>query len=226
VKRYFSHAWVAGPYQYEYARRLGFAKNDIIFNLLSGDTGAFGKGREYLTAKESNYPRTFLYVGNFRAVKGTDILVDAFRLYRTEYCGDWDLICVGNGEMRPLLDCVPGIAVREFSSQEDLVRLTRQAGVFVLPSRFDQWGVVVHEFAAAGMPLILSENVGASAIYMIEGFNGTVFRYNAPAELARAMHEMSKKSDAELLVMGHNSHTLAGRITPELVAASFLSVTR
>jgi len=224
LRRYFSHAWVAGPYQYASARRIGFRKYEIIFNLLSADTRLFNKAKDLLSEKEDNYPKRFLYVGNFREIKGTDILLDAFNRYRTQYEGDWELLCVGNGELRYLLDNVPGVNVIDFASQDKLVEIAQGSGVFVLPSRFDHWGVVVHEFSSAGMPLILSENVGASAIFLVDGLNGTTFKHNSPQNLAKAMNKMSRKSDAELIEMGKNSYSLSTRINSRLVSASFLSI--
>jgi glycosyltransferase involved in cell wall biosynthesis len=224
LKRYFSHAWVAGPYQYEYARRLGFKKHEIVFNLLSGNTAAFDAGAEHLDAKESQYPRRFLYVGRFTPVKGIDILVEAFECYRKEYHGDWELTCVGNGDSKHLLEHVAGIEVVDFSRETYLVDIARRAGVFVLPSRSEPWGVVVHEFASAGMPMILSENVGARSMFLVEGFNGMTFRHDSSQALARAMHRMSTLSAAELTEMGRNSHLLSKRLSPEMVASSFMSV--
>ena len=138
--------------------------------------------------------------------------------------GDWGLICVGNGELRNLLDNVPGIEVIDFVNQDRLVEITKRSGVFILPSRFDQWGVVIHEFASAGMPLILSDNVGARAMFMVEGFNGMTFRRNSSIDLAKTMYNMSLKKEAELIQMSRNSHSLSKRLCPEQVAASFLSV--
>lgn len=224
LKLYFSHSWVAGPYQYEYARKLGFKRNEIVFHLLSGNTPLFSKGIEGLEKKSKNYPKKFLYVGNFRLIKGTDILVDAFKIFRTKYHGDWELICIGNGEMIHLFNGIPGITVLNFMDQTDLVKITENAGVFILPSRLDQWGVVVHEFASAGMPLILSENVGSAPIFLIEKFNGLIFRNNSPNDLARVMHLISSETDGKLVEMGKRSSLLAGRITPKIVAESFLSI--
>jgi len=224
IKKCFSHIWVAGPYQYEYAKRLGFKKREIIFNTLSANTSLFEKGQEYIEKKKADYPKTFLYVGNFRSVKGTDILFEAFKIYLQKYKGTWNLICVGNGELKPLLNSTNSIQVIDFSTQEELVVLTQKVGVFILPSRFDQWGLVVHEFATAGIPLILSENVGAASTFLIENYNGYKFRKNSPDALAKVMYIISGKKDDELLKMGNNSITLSKRINPEIVAASFLSV--
>lgn len=223
-KKYFSHAWVAGPYQFEFVSRLGFTKNEIIFNLLSANTEFFNSGSDFLVEKKKAYPRAFLYAGNFRDIKGTDILAAAFTKYSTEYHGDWKLICVGNGPMKNLLNSIPGVEVVGFSSQDELLELVKRSGIFILPSRHEQWGVVVHEFTAAGMPLILSEAVGSRPVFLIEGFNGMSYRHNSVDLLAKAMDIMSRKSDDELVRMGRNSAILSGAISPEISAASFVSI--
>lgn len=224
IKKYFSHAWVSGSYQYEFAKKFGFKNNNIIYNLLSCDTKLFCKGKEYLACKAINYPDSFLYVGNFRSVKGTDILVNAFEIYRSKYQGKWKLICVGNGEMRSLLEGVPGVELLDFMNQEGLVEITKRSGVFVLPSRFEKWGVVVHEFTSAAMPLILSEYVGAMPTFFVENYNGISYKNNSSNNLANAMFLMSNKNVAELIDMSNNSHKLSLRVNPEISAASFLSI--
>jgi glycosyltransferase involved in cell wall biosynthesis len=223
-KNYFSHAWVTGPYQYEYARRFGFKNNEIIFNLLSCNTQLFNRGIQNLKTKAEDYPKTFLYVGNFRHVKGTDILVEAFKEYQQKYNGNWKLICVGNGEMQSLLESVQDVEIIGFTSQNELVEITKRAGAFILPSRSEQWGVVVHEFAAAAMPLILSENVGAKPEFFIENYNGLSYADNSPTNLAKKMFIMSTKDSTELVEMSKNSCLLSQKITPQISAASFLSL--
>ena len=95
-RKCFSHAWVAGPYQYEFAKRFGFKNNQIIFNLLSANTKVFNYKKPM---GKLNNKKRFLYVGNFRTVKGVDILLEAFKIYKKQYKGDWNLTCVGNGEL-------------------------------------------------------------------------------------------------------------------------------
>ena len=223
-KKCFSHAWVSGPYQYEFAARLGFKKDEIIFDMLSADTSLFEQGAKFLEDKKQNYPEAFLYAGNFRAVKGTDILAEAFKIYKSKYNGKWKLFCVGNGEMRETIEDISGLEIIEFSEQKELLNLVEQSAVFILPSRHEQWGLVVHEFAAAGMPLILSDKVGARPTFFIENFNGISFHNDSAELLAKAMLLMSKKSNSELYRMAQNSIKLSQRIRPEIAAASFVSI--
>jgi len=223
-KKCFSHAWVAGPYQYEYAKKIGFNDSEIIYDLLTANTDVFDLEKlSGIDGKTVCY-NSFLYVGNFRHRKGTDILIQAFIEYKKKYEGSWKLICVGNGEMEDLLVNQSGVEVYPFSDEKNLIQIARSAGAFILPSRHDQWGVVVHEFASLGLPLLLSDNVGSRAIFLIDNFNGFLFQKNSIDDLACKMHEISKRSTTELRIMGNNSYLLSKRVSIASSTANFMSL--
>lgn len=134
------------------------------------------------------------------------------------------MLCIGNGELEYLLKNQEKIIVIPFQNQVKLLEYAENCGVFILPSRHEQWGVVVHEFSAAGMPLILSDNVGAKDTFLIENYNGYSFSNNSADELAALMYKISKKSDIELFQLGFNSKKLSNRISPITSAANLLSL--
>lgn len=216
----FSHAWVAGPYQYEYARKMGFNKSNIIFDLLSSNTVKFNPNKFI----KNKFPNAFLYVGNFRSIKGFDLLIEAYKIYCAKYNGKWDLICVGNGNLKENYTTIEKIIFYDFCNEDELINLSEKASIFVLPSRKDQWGVVVHEFTALGMPLLLSENVGSRAIFFIKGYNGLMFQNNSVHDLAYKMHLFSNKSKFEISKMSENSQALASRINIETSVANLISI--
>jgi glycosyltransferase involved in cell wall biosynthesis len=224
-KKYFSYAWVAGAYQYEFAKRLGFKNNEIIFDLLSADTTIF-KADDNLEIVKKPMQKAFLYVGNFRHVKGFDILIEAFDIYKNKFGGKWKLICVGNGELQSLAVDKDDIDLYPFTKSADLVDIAKSACVFILPSRKDQWGVVVHEFACLGMPMLLSEFVGARSYLFINGYNGLMFFHNSPSDLAEKMFQLSCLNAEELNEMGQNSILLSKRISIKSSVASFMSLTK
>jgi glycosyltransferase involved in cell wall biosynthesis len=222
--RYFSHAWVAGVYQYEYAGKLGFAKNSIIYDLYSADITLFNHAyTSTINDKKSVYPHKFLYVGRMEPIKGLDVLMSAWASL-SEVRGDWELHLVGDGSLKPMLASVPGIVLKPFMQPDLLIQEVKQAGCFILPSRGEPWGVVVHEFAAAGMPLILSNVVGAGSTFLINGFNGFNFLTKDSESLAKKMLAIIKSSDIELLLMSQRSHALGQKITPDTSAANLLTI--
>jgi glycosyltransferase involved in cell wall biosynthesis len=222
--RYFSHAWVAGVYQYEYARKLGFTRHEIVFDLYSADTSLFETAYECdVEKKAARYPHRFVFVGRFEHIKGLDTLLRAWHQLGPAR-GDWELHVIGNGSLRDQLAATEGIVVKDFMQPDKLVQEVAAAGCLVLPSRGEPWGVVVHEFAAAGVPLIVSDVVGAASAFLVPGMNGYRFIANSAAELARAMEKIVAQPDAALAEMGRASHVLGHRITPDTSVSNLLSL--
>ncbi len=222
--RYYSHAWVSGVYQYEYARRLGFDKKRIVYDLYSADLSLFQKAYQTSHEKKRNcYPHRFLFVGRFELIKGLDTLLEAWRIIGDSR-SDWELVLIGNGSLkRTLLGTQGGIA-KDFMQPEELIDEVANAGCFVLPSRGEPWGVVLHEFAAAGLPLIVSDVVGSASTFLIPGLNGYSFTAQNANELAGRMLRIIDSADQELLAMGSASYQLSHRISPQSSAANLLSI--
>lgn len=218
LNKYFTHAWVAGDPQYEFARRLGFDSERIIFDLLSADVDRFSLN-EY--RGNGSY---FLYVGNFRDVKGTKILAEAYEYYRNELNGNIDLICIGNGDLRACLLSKKNIKVLDYLNQDELTRFVKDSVAFVLPSKHDQWGVVVHEFASAGLPLIVSTGVGARSKFLINQYNGLTFPNGSVKDLAQTFKVFESLSIEQRLMMSERSKILSKRVSPQSSAANFISV--
>jgi glycosyltransferase involved in cell wall biosynthesis len=223
-KNYYSHAWVAGTYQHEYASMLGFDRQDIVVDLYSSDLALFHKAYiENYKSKITNYPHRFLFVGRFESVKGLDILLKAWNIIG-ESRRDWELHLVGNGSLKNKMQPTVGVVVKNFMQPGRLMEEAAYSGCFVLPSRSEPWGVVVHEFAAAGMPLIVSDVVGAASAFLISGLNGFSFKVDDAQALANRMQKIINSSDQQLIAMAEASHNLSHRITPLTSAANLLSI--
>jgi glycosyltransferase involved in cell wall biosynthesis len=97
---------------------------------------------------------------------------------------------VGDGELRPSLEklaqeAAPGLVkFMGFQNQTELPALYDLCDVFVLPSRFEPWGLVVNEVMNAGKPVIVSDQVGSGPDLVMPGRNGGVFRAGDAADLA------------------------------------------
>lgn len=223
-KMFFTHAWVAGPYQFEYAKRLKFKNDEIIFNCLSADLELFNKVYDAsIQRKQVQFPHRFLYVGRFELEKGVDILVNAWNSLKDRR-KDWTLTLIGNGSLKDLYDSVDGVEVIPFLQPNELTVLLDKYGCFILPSRREQWGVVLHEFAAAGFPIISSNVCGANPVFVKHNYNGYIYKSEDINSLTDALVYMIDKSDVDLFEMSVRSHSLGQMISPEITASSFLSV--
>ena len=151
-------------------------------------------------------------------------LVQAFQELSLEANHDWDLLLVGNGPIKAQIPNDAKIRVLDFLPPDRLAEEIRHAGVFILPSIAEPWGVVLHEFAAAGMPLIASHDVGSARRFLIKGYNGFLFSHQEAGYLKAQLKKMVQKTDEELLLMGARSHQLGQQVTPELFAATVLSI--
>ncbi|WP_157724001.1 glycosyltransferase [Winogradskyella sediminis] len=215
----FSHLWVAGIYQYEYARKLGFSKNNIIYNSLSCDLELFQNCST--VHKHNDYPKNFLFIGRFVEEKGLSFLLEAWSQILNK--NGWTLTLIGDGHLKDQFKHKEGLVVKDFMSQESLIREIEGSGCFILPSIFEPWALVIHEAAAAGLPLIATNVCGAAAHFIISGFNGY---QTSPSveEIKLAMEKIIASNSEQLLTFSANSRRLARTITPELGAGQLMSV--
>jgi glycosyltransferase involved in cell wall biosynthesis len=113
--------------------------------------------------------KSILFVGNLDkdfVRKGIACLLKAFALLSKEV-DDVHLVFVGRpskkiDEFAEKNGLTSSIQSRGFIETSELVSEYNRAGVLVLPSFFDTYGLVVNESMACGTPVIVSEKVGAS----------------------------------------------------------------
>jgi glycosyltransferase involved in cell wall biosynthesis len=211
-KKLFSHVWVPGRVHFEYARRLGFAEHEISAGLYSADTDLFT-----LPDGDSfrEFQKRFLFVGRFITVKGIQELWRAFLELQTELPNSWELHCAGTGFLENQIPTQPKIKRLGFLQPAALAAELGKGGVLVLPSRFEPWGVAVHEAAAARMPLVLSDQVCAGSVFLHEGENGYRHAAADKESLKSALRKVIASPDAALFEMGRRSAELACQITPQ-----------
>ena len=99
-----------------------------------------------------------------------------------------------------------------------------EAGVFCLPSKSEHWGLVVHEAAASGLPLLLSDTTFASDAFLINGFNGFTFDEKNRKELKSSLKKLFNMTDNSLFKMGNNSLVMSKRISHTSWSAYLKSV--
>jgi glycosyltransferase involved in cell wall biosynthesis len=161
----------------------------------------------------------FLFCGQLISRKGVDVLLQAFdRLVHKGY--PVRLLLVGRrAELDQMLTMVSReaknrISYEGFFDPKRLSGIYSQAHVFVLPSRYDGWGVVVNQALGAGLPVICTDAVGAGYDLVNDGVNG----YRVPAgdaqELSSRMEDLIVQRE-RIPEFGAASRRLAEAFTPD-----------
>lgn len=148
--------------------------------------------------------RAFLSVAALCRRKGTDVLLKSFSKLRTD---NWCLILTGvdraNGAFQELaerLGLKNQVLFLGAYPVDRIAEVYAASDVFVLPSRFDGWGVVFNEAASLGIPLIGTDLCGAAWHLIKSGVNG--FRVKA-GSISSLTHSMQKYVDHLELIDQH-----------------------
>ncbi len=194
----FSGAIVAATRSRDYLRELGFAGKPILpgYNTMSmARIRNQAKGGGSLDWGE----RPFVFVGRLVGKKNLPRLIEAHALY-ADHTGDGarKLVLVGKGPMEEALRAqvarlgLTGLVT--FAGHFDSAGVARQlagALALVLVSREEQWGLVVNEAVALGIPVIASGAVGACDALVRDRVNGRVIDADSSEEIAAAMLDLA-----------------------------------
>jgi glycosyltransferase involved in cell wall biosynthesis len=216
VRPAYDVAFVPGERQAEFARHLGFDDTRILWGLYCCDT-AFVRDEPVL-----HPPNRFIFVGRLIQSKGVDALAAAYRSYHAINDDPWPLLVCGTGPLASELACIEGVELRGFVQPLDLPTAFREAGCLVLASRFEPWGVVIHEACSSGLAVIASTACGASTRLLLDGYNGFLIAPGDERALADSLCRMNHLTLDARREMAVASTSLARQFTPPRWAAQLL----
>ena len=101
-----------------------------------------------------------------------------------------------------------------FVQYRDLPAYYALADVFVHASTTEQWGLVVNEAMAAGLPVIVSNRCGCVPDLVAESKNGFTFDPGSVESLAKLMLDLCRLSKRRLEDMGGESRRIIQGFTP------------
>jgi glycosyltransferase involved in cell wall biosynthesis len=136
-----------------------------------------------------------LFAAKLVKLKRTDELIHAFASLTEEF-PTASLVIAGSGEEEPNLRSLARVLGVErirfigFQNQTQLPALYAASDIFVLPSHLESWGLVINEALAAGLPVVVSSEVGA-APDLVEGKGtGIVYPCGDVNALSQAMRSL------------------------------------
>lgn len=155
--------------------------------------------------------KVVLFVGRLGSEKNIELLIKAFDLVAHRY-DDAKLLIVGRHEYQKELEKLAAaqayhdrIIFTGFIEHQKLGAVYEAASVFAFPSRTDTQGLVLHEAASAGLPIVMIDKDITEIVK--DGINGYVAKNNARdfAKKLEKVLEQSAYSDK----LGQASRTIA-----------------
>lgn len=234
------HAVLCGGISHvRYAKQLGMPAERIFTGYNSVDNAFWSSMAESARSQSSSLEvklglkaqQYFITVGRFIEKKNFEALIDQYSNYRNAVGSSaWDLVIAGDGELRPrieakidvlgLTDCVK---LTGYLSSEELAPYLGLAGAFVLPSsEYEQWGLVVNEAMAAGLPVIVSGICGCVEDLVISGKTGYSFSPSSMDELKQRMIDMSQDPE-QRMQMAQSALEHIDSYSPEIFAKNYLA---
>jgi 1,2-diacylglycerol 3-alpha-glucosyltransferase len=227
----YSTALVGGQRHVDYLVELGMPRDRIFTGYDVVDNRYFRQKAEEVRNQTSEIRQKyalpenyFLASARFIEKKNLPKLIEAYAEYRrvSEAAGNvvWDLVLLGDGPLRETINSqltslnlhrhahLPGL-----KQYDELPVYYGLAKAFVHASTTEQWGLVVNEAIASGLPVIVSNRCGC-APELVNG-NGFTFDPGNRHELAGRLLEMASLSDKERRHLGDNSSRIAENLAPE-----------
>ena len=173
-------------------------------------------------------PDTFWSQVRFVRKKNLMTIIRAFSIYRTQSGAPWELVILGDGEERSTLEATISelqlgevVHLKGFQSYDRLPAFYALAGALVHASVIEQWGLVVNEAMACGLPVIVSERCGCVPDLVQHGVNGFRFDPLNTQRLADLMSCVASLHDGRIH-MGRQSSDIISLWTPDVHAKNLL----
>lgn len=228
IKKY-SCALVGGDIHKRYLMKLGFSENAIFNGYDVVDNSVFHPDKIKPLTSPLNKP-FFLAINRFVEKKNLPLLISAYSSYQQQVGENaWHLVLCGDGELRSSLESLIDeyklqdfVHLPGFLQQDELLPYFAHAQCFIHASTTEQWGLVVNEAMAAGLPVIVSNRCGCFEDLVLEGVNGFGFNPENQEELTNLMIKMSS-GEVDLESMGKASLQHIEKYSPDYFAQGLKS---
>jgi 1,2-diacylglycerol 3-alpha-glucosyltransferase len=204
-----SSALVGGSPHADYMARLGMPRERIFTGYDAVDNDYFERGAAQARSQSGemrhklDLPETyFLASARFAPKKNLARLIQAYARYRklaetSATAMAWELVIVGDGAAREALlqECTT-LGVRDqvhllgAKSYSELPGYYGLASAFIHASTTEQWGLVVNEAMASGLPVLVSNRCGCAPDLVQDDVNGFTFDPTNAEEMAQRMFQL------------------------------------
>jgi hypothetical protein len=208
-----------------YLRTLGMADERMWTVPYSIDNSAFHQDSAPDLPRQDAH--SLLFVGQLVPRKGLDRflrILSGFMLEHPQIRCSFDI--AGTGPQQKEFEEIQlpqNLKVRFLGSvgYDELPAVYARSSIMVFPTLADEWGVVVNEALASGVPVLGSVYSQAVESLIHDRVNGWKFRPDDDADVLRALEEVFSSSSEAVDSMRISCRESIEAITPEATAATF-----
>jgi glycosyltransferase involved in cell wall biosynthesis len=100
---------------------------------------------------------------------------------------------------------INNITMMGFQPHEKIFDFFVSADLLVLPSLHETWGIVVNEAMCFGLPVVVSDRVGAAVDLVRDGYNGYVFPVGNVEKFSEAIERIINLPKQERKILSRRS---------------------
>ena len=184
MRPFLSAVTVCGRLGVDYFRRYGYNAENVFVSPYEPDYEQIRQmpqaTRDAVAGRYELRPgrRRLVFCGRLIPAKRPDLALGAF-IAIAQKRPELDFVIIGDGQLRKQLESMvpPELADRVrftgfISDPAQIGSVYMLSDVFILPSTYEPWAVVVNEAAAAGCVLVATSVVGAAHELIRDGYNG------------------------------------------------------
>lgn len=233
----FDAALVGGKAQMAYAIELGIPSARVFtgYDVVDNDFWAAWADRARQEAPrwraQLNLPEHF-FLTACRLVPKKNVagLLRAYARYAAQEAVPWSLVIAGDGPLRAELESLAqslGVARQVhflgYLSADQMGPVYGLASAFVLASTYsEQWGLVVNEAMAAGLPVLVSQICGCVPDLVVPGVTGYAFDPADEPALAQLLARCSR-GEIDLAQLGRASQKHMQAYSPQTFAKNLIA---
>ncbi len=174
----YNGAICSGPSSASYIEFLGFKKRPVVsFGFNTADLARYNKQ----TSTDIGNRRNLLFIGRMSKKKNIELLIDVYADYQSKL-GEkaLPLRLIGDGPnlekyKKRVKDLdLSNVLFLGTKNDKDIAHELSNARALLVPSFYEEWGIVVNEASALSVPVLVSEHVRAREVLVKQFVNGLI----------------------------------------------------
>lgn len=220
-KQYFKKVWGTGTLHSAFALSMGYSFNDIREGFYVADKKYFKKDL-FLNYDHDSY--SFLFIGRLVKEKNIEVFANVLDQINSEMNTKHEFKIIGKGVLQTKIQEYKCVKLLGFKNIDEMISIADKCHVFCLPSTYEPWGVVLHEMALLGMPILASEKCGSSFDLVQNNINGFKFNPNDLKSIKKAILNFLNLTNKQKIDFGISSKIIAKKLNHDYWCNNLISL--